>query len=279
MDSFWSALTKTAAVCTSLVLAPTQQTLHDIALCAAAQNNDVQSASRLLTSSKASINTQDPLGRTPLRIAALEGNVEMIRLLLKHHAHTTMPDNEGWTPMFAAISTNKPAVVEALLEHDQTLANTRNNKGLMPLHKAVSDYTQDTQEARKAIIMMLLAYGAQINAPIKNPENRWGSTYAYQVIATQNNIIIPDNEGWTPLHQAADACSRNDVTRNPYKELPDYRIGDTDVIELLLRNGADPKLTDYKGRRPQQLAKSKRVLNAFAPNYRPVAIPQVTIIE
>lgn len=59
-------------------------------------------AARALLSWGADIEARDYLGYTPLRWAATQGRVEMIKLLVGRGANINTPDNYGFTPLYDA---------------------------------------------------------------------------------------------------------------------------------------------------------------------------------
>lgn len=53
-------------------------------------------------------------GRTPLHVAAYEGNLDAVRLLLQHGAHVHAKDRYGRTPLLDAVQMDRHAVISAL---------------------------------------------------------------------------------------------------------------------------------------------------------------------
>jgi ankyrin repeat protein len=66
-------------------------------------------------------------GWTPLHYAATGGHVEMIRLLLEHHAYIDAESPNGSTPLMMAAYYGNPAVTQLLLEEgaDPTVKNDK----------------------------------------------------------------------------------------------------------------------------------------------------------
>lgn len=92
--------------------------LHD-----AAAINDLTKIAQLLTATD--INTPDAEGRTPLMIAAKNGNADAVRLLLERGANVHATDNEGLSALnhvfpvekIAQKLTAEPVITGLLLEH------------------------------------------------------------------------------------------------------------------------------------------------------------------
>jgi ankyrin repeat protein len=76
--------------------------------------------------SKVDINGIDMAGRTPLFYAALVGNIEAVKLLLRFGALAQVgrADRDGWTPLHVAVRRQHPAVVELLLRHTKQLLSS-----------------------------------------------------------------------------------------------------------------------------------------------------------
>lgn len=93
-------------------------------------------------------------GWTPLHYAATGGHVELIRLLLEHHAYIDAESPNGTTPLMMAAYYGNPAVTLLLLEEgaDPTL---KNQKGLTAYdfayngpHKASAAHVQRFLQAK-----------------------------------------------------------------------------------------------------------------------------------
>lgn len=54
--------------------------------------------------------------RTPLHIAASEGNVEIVRFLMQNGAGIHVKDRNGHTPLMCAIENGHEKVIEALVK-------------------------------------------------------------------------------------------------------------------------------------------------------------------
>lgn len=63
------------------------------------------------------INTPSLDGTTPLIIATGAGRVDAVRMLLDHGANASTSDCAGWTPLHWAVNRNRPRIVRMLLEH------------------------------------------------------------------------------------------------------------------------------------------------------------------
>jgi len=163
-------------------------------------------------------------GLTPLHVAAAEGNVQAVKLLLENGGDVNSRTGGGQTPLHLAAYAGRIDVAELLLEKGadvnakdtQTIIVHEDMRtlfgdysgvahGWTPLHYAVAGGDALTA-------MLLLMHGADVNA------RSW--------------------EGVTPLHIAAS-------------------LGDAEIIKVLLENGADPNVRDRNGETALDIARKK----------------------
>lgn len=112
----------------------------------------------LLLSAKANPNTTDNEKKTPLHLAAMEGQVEAVTLLLTHKAKGGVKDMDGSTPLHYAAASGHASVVSALLK---SLSNKgvedRNAWRKTPLHVAA-------EKGHERVTALLLEAGAKVNS-------------------------------------------------------------------------------------------------------------------
>ena len=99
----------------------------------AAENGSVEFV-RLLIEYHAPESRQDELGRTPLHYAAKDGNADVIELLLNATARVNLPDKNRQTPLHLAAAEGNPEAVRMLLDADAVHAS--DHEGDFPLHLA-----------------------------------------------------------------------------------------------------------------------------------------------
>ncbi|KAL5365900.1 ankyrin repeat-containing domain protein [Aspergillus floccosus] len=119
--------------------------------------------------SKAHINVQDDTGKTALALAVTRNRVEIVSLLLRHHASVDIDDKYGQTPLHRACRSGNAAIVQLLLAHGASI-KARTHLGDTPLLLACTDGQVD-------VARILIDRGADVEAV--------------------------DNEGFTPLKKAA----------------------------------------------------------------------------
>lgn len=117
------------------------------------------------------INHTDPDGNTALHLAAINGNIEIVKVLMRSGAYDSVraKNQYGRTPLHSAVRNGNPEVVQKLLECG-AIVTEKDKDGQTPMHTAV-------RNGHAIIVKKLLECGAS---------------------ATE-----PDNEGLTPVHIAA----------------------------------------------------------------------------
>jgi len=142
-----------AAICMAAVKPPDTP---DLRLANAAMRGD-RDAVRLLLKQKAAVNTAQADGMTALHWAAFKNDLDMTRMLLQAGANVKAVTRvEGLTPIFIAATNGNTATVEALLKAgaDPNAANTLGTTALMQASAAGDPQT----------VKLLLDSGANPNA-------------------------------------------------------------------------------------------------------------------
>lgn len=125
----------------------------------AVKQNDVTMVSKLLNSHPLLANTPSPEGRYLLMLA---DDPHIARLLIDAGANINVKDDNGWTPLHYATSSNRRAIVELLITK-RALINAQSTSGDTPLHFAV-------RLPDKTIALFLIQSGADSN--IKNSQGQ-----------------------------------------------------------------------------------------------------------
>lgn len=108
------------------------------ALHVAARNMAIEEA-RSLIANGADVNAIDGMSRTPLHIACWRGDSDMVKLLLRSKASTSMKAKDHFTALHFAVQSGSLECCMLLLEQNKNLCNMRISKGnKTPLHMAAA---------------------------------------------------------------------------------------------------------------------------------------------
>jgi ankyrin repeat protein len=164
-------------------------------------------------------------GLTPIIFAAREGNLESVKILLDAGVDVNQTSEYGWTALLTATQNRFYKLGVYLLERGAN-PDLANGGGWNPLYIATDNRNIERGEypTRKPdmdhleFIRQLLAKGA-------NPNLRMHSSTETRTVFTNQWLL---EEGATPFLRAAQS-------------------GDLELMKLLLKHGADPKIsTDHK---------------------------------
>ncbi|XP_062537482.1 uncharacterized protein LOC134205855 [Armigeres subalbatus] len=206
------------------------------AICVAAKNGHIEIVELLLLKG-AKISAQDIHSRTPLHFAAQGGHSEIVLLLIDKGADIELSDYFGETAMHYAATNGRVDVLRTLIARKATV-DVQNEDGSTPLLCAAEE---DHTEA----VFLLIDNGADIELSDefgKTPMHCAASNGRVDVlrtlIARNATVDVQNEEGSTPLHCAAD---------HDHNE----------AVVLLLDKGADIELSDESGETAMHYAASK----------------------
>ncbi|KAF2076378.1 hypothetical protein CYY_002335 [Polysphondylium violaceum] len=231
----------------------------------ASENGKVDVVTLLLDKWGANIECNDFLSRKPLHLSTKGGHHGCVQLLLSKGALVNPIDREGCTPLYLACRQQKPnaLVIELLLKYGALF--TVGPYGRHPLHEAASRGNPENiailfklssmdanvvdnfgrtplfdaiRHGRLESISLLLTNGAKVS--VFDEEKRTplhesayhGQKLAMEILFDSLNqvddkdlINSQDDDGWTPLHDAA-------------------YLNYTGCVRLLLENGSNPFILD-----------------------------------
>jgi uncharacterized protein len=102
-----------------------------IALCCACEHYNLGTAGLFLCKYKADVNGCSDGGDVlkPLSRSVWNGGINIVKLLLAHHADTNVKNCLGNTPLHIACIMGRADIVEILLHHEIDTSNERNEEG------------------------------------------------------------------------------------------------------------------------------------------------------
>jgi ankyrin len=193
-----------------------EKPLHRVSYGKHRSQEDGVRVAQLLLDRGADVNTRRKDHQTPLHVASYIGNVEIVRLLLKHGADleaawgdygekplhlvsyskygsqedglrvaqlllergadANIRRSDHWTPLHLASRWGKLDIVQLLIHHGAEV-NAVDNLGKTPLHE-VSNGKYESQEDGVRVTQLLLDYGAYVNAKTKSGHTPLALTYA-----------------------------------------------------------------------------------------------------
>ena len=262
-----------------------QLTIHDHA-----KAGNVSEIDRLLkegigtttTASSSSI-IEAPYGLfclTPLHLASLTGQIEVVRLLIDRGANVNSGTTDKSTPLHQAAHCGYTDIAELLIDHGADVNGSEEGSWTpmrSPLHMAVfSGHVETTRlllkrgantETRQGnrwtalhvalhqghvdVAAVLLEHGADMNAldanqtaPIHTAVSKDLCNFVRLFLQHGCNIEARSPSFQTPLHLAA----------SRYPAEPELRESETAMSNLLIGYGADIGSRDSKGRTPLHLA-------------------------
>ena len=68
----------------------------------AVKNGDTGELEKILDIGKVNVNVYDTEGQTPLHLGCLEGNLELVKLLVKFGADVRLANRDGWNALHIA---------------------------------------------------------------------------------------------------------------------------------------------------------------------------------
>ena len=184
----------------------------------------------------ADMESQSDLLWTPIMLAAVNGYLEVVRILLEHGVHINAASKHGYTSLSQSTYYGHVETVRLLLHHGADIG-TRDENYETPLHAASSPSRLDLKVAR-----LLLEHNAEVDA--KNKDGRTplhlasslGHTEVVRLLLDHGaNPNAEDTEGLTPLHLATSA-------------------GNTEIVRLLLDRDASVDMKNKNGKTPLQMA-------------------------
>ncbi len=209
----------------------------------------------------ANIHARDTyFANTPLMLACLTGNIEIVTLLLEHGAEINIENNFGLTPFFIAIEQNNEELISLLLAHNVDIhqENYHNTTSLM-----VASFFGNLN-----LVKYLIASGADIYH-----SNHAGDALCQASVTGKIDIIkylfkLDKDYARQNTNAFKAACVQGNIelvkfyikNKFNYKEISSDALiiaaeyAYTDLVKLLVRNGADVNAKDSSHMTPLMFA-------------------------
>ncbi|KAG5853713.1 hypothetical protein ANANG_G00029050 [Anguilla anguilla] len=104
---------------------------NDVVFQDCVRQGDLEQVGRFLRAGKVHLDTVYLSGMPALHEAVLSGNLECVKLLVKHGADVLQRDEDGWTPLHIACSDGYPRIARYLLSQGAS-ADAENECGERP---------------------------------------------------------------------------------------------------------------------------------------------------
>eukprot|EP00729_Bicosta_minor_P014620 gene14620-biopygen24145 len=194
-------------------------------LCAAVKKGEADVVRKLLAEEDAdpAVPGGDDLTAPPIYLAAQEGHVDVVKLLLEHHVNPNQATtNDGCTPVYVAAQNGHVDVVTALVAGNADVNQASTDDGTTPVYMAA-------QEGHVDVVQVLVASNADVNKACTDD----GTTPVYMAAQEGHvDVVTALVAGNADVNQAStdDGCTPVYVAA---------QNGHVDVVTALVAGNAD----------------------------------------
>ncbi len=213
-------------------------------LLTAVNSNDIDKVKGLINA-RVDVSGEDGKGNRPLFRAALQGNPQIVKLLLDAGADPNLTNKLGWSPLFIALAKMKPEtrhgeVIDLLLARGAN-PKLKDKAGLTLLMVAVR-YNHPGMVQRLLKLGLSARDATEAGETVLHMLGRNANMLRQQLIEAGADVNVRDKEGGTPLMVA--------IINNDY-----------DGVKLLLDKGAALEQPTVSGMSPLTAACAFQVLS------------------
>ncbi|RUR19059.1 ankyrin repeat domain-containing protein [Legionella sp. km535] len=232
-----------------------------------------------LAPSQELINTPNSFGLTPLHVAAIEGNVHTVQILLDLGADPAQKNNQLQMPIFNALQLpvlyenelreSKIKIYQLLKKADPDTLNNQDSSGDTVLQKmAVHDFSTLINDLLSTHPNLAYTMNNHSHYPIHTALLNNSIHCAGILLRDKEMVQVADTKGRVPLHYAAryngvdmialclaaspDSDPVDVEGKTPFMLAAE--VGNLDAMQALLDRGANAQLTDNQGKTALHLA-------------------------
>ncbi|XP_014775602.1 ankyrin repeat and EF-hand domain-containing protein 1 [Octopus bimaculoides] len=198
------------------------------------------------------VDTKDKYFKTPLMVAASQGNVDLVKMLLEKRASVNTIDNFKWTPLHHACHGGQLEVVKVIVERGADI-NARALNGGTPLTRAIESSAFD-------VVQYLIEKGAKLTTETRKGLTPLDIATSFADPRVINAVIAK----WTPPYDKFKKPAKAKKLKGPgdgrgadSRESPEdmayfqkSRITVYQLAESILDNKVEPEDISYSPPRP-----------------------------